>query len=222
MRERIVAISAREEFLVVVGLTYGVQFVVFATHRALYGFQPSIQFTDARVLRLVFLELSTAALLGYFLFLRGWRTRDLHLQRTWQLTVAGVALWLASYVLYTCTYLVAAWAGGPLKAVKSISFHGQVSVMAAVLVCLVNPFFEEALGLAYVLRVLERRGPLVAIGVSAGLRALAHAYQGPIAIAGILPMGLLISAYYWRYRQLWPPVVAHVILDAFAMLSLQP
>ena len=52
----------------------------------------------------------------------------------------------------------------------------------------------------------------VAINVSVVVRLLYHLYQGPIGVLTIVPMGLLYGYLYSRTRQLWPLVVAHVLL----------
>jgi membrane protease YdiL (CAAX protease family) len=31
-------------------------------------------------------------------------------------------------------------------------------------------------------------------------------------------MGLLFAIYYWKTRQLWPPILAHFLFDLFGLL----
>ena len=135
-------------------------------------------------------------------------------------TLFGVGLWFVSYLLYVLFYSVASSILGPDASLSRIAIHGHVGVPAAILLCLVNPLFEELLSLGYVVRVFEGHGAAFAIGASALLRLLAHTYQGPLAAVSILPMGLLFAAYYWRGRQLWPPIFAHVIADFVGLQSL--
>jgi membrane protease YdiL (CAAX protease family) len=49
------------------------------------------------------------------------------------------------------------------------------------------------------------------------VRLLYHLYQGPIGILMAVPMGLLYGYVYSRTRQLWPLVVAHVLLDLIGL-----
>ena len=49
--------------------------------------------------------------------------------------------------------------------------------------------------------------------------ALVHAYQGPMAVIGILPLGLVFTYYFARSRRLWPAVVAHMIFDTIGLLQ---
>jgi membrane protease YdiL (CAAX protease family) len=53
----------------------------------------------------------------------------------------------------------------------------------------------------------------VAINTSVVVRLLYHLYQGPIGIMTAVPMGLLYGYVYSRTRQLWPLVVAHMLMD---------
>jgi membrane protease YdiL (CAAX protease family) len=57
----------------------------------------------------------------------------------------------------------------------------------------------------------------VAINTSVVVRLLYHLYQGPIGIMTIVPMGLLYGYVYSRTRQLWPLVVAHVLVDLIGL-----
>jgi len=58
---------------------------------------------------------------------------------------------------------------------------------------------------------------LIAINVSTVVRMLYHLYQGPIGIITIVPMGLLYGYTYVRTRQLWPLIVAHVLVDIIGL-----
>ena len=69
----------------------------------------------------------------------------------------------------------------------------------------------------YFVRSLERYGMWVAVFASALFRAFLHAYQGVNAIVVIFPIGLIFGFVYWRRRQLWPLVVAHVLFDLYAL-----
>ena len=65
----------------------------------------------------------------------------------------------------------------------------------------------------YIITALQpRRGMWVAINVSVVVRLLYHLYQGPIGVLTAVPMGLLYGYIYSRTRQLWPMIVAHVLL----------
>ena len=87
-----------------------------------------------------------------------------------------------------------------------------------VAICVINPIFEELIVVAYVIQAIEKKhGVTFAIGASVFIRLLYHLYQGPAAVVAILPMGVLFAVVYWRWRALWPLVVAHGLADLIAL-----
>ena len=69
-------------------------------------------------------------------------------------------------------------------------------------------------------RLLARaRAVVVCGGVSGVMDAVARgaASEGGASI-GILPLGLLFGAMFWRWRNVWPLIVAHTIENIVAFL----
>jgi membrane protease YdiL (CAAX protease family) len=94
----------------------------------------------------------------------------------------------------------------------------DLSMQLVFLVSVVNGIFEELFVAGYIITALvARRGMWMAINVSVVVRLLYHLYQGPIGIMTVVPMGLLYGYVYSRTRQLWPLMVAHVILDVIGL-----
>jgi membrane protease YdiL (CAAX protease family) len=87
------------------------------------------------------------------------------------------------------------------------------------LLIVVNSFFEEIVVTGYVVSALAKHGAAFAISASTLLRFLYHTYQGPLGTLSILPMGLLYAAVFWRWRNLWPMLVAHSIMNSFSLLG---
>ena len=93
-----------------------------------------------------------------------------------------------------------------------------LSMQLVFLVSVVNGIFEELFVAGYIITSLaERRGMWMAINVSVVVRLLYHLYQGPIGVMTIVPMGLLYGYVYARTRQLWPLVVAHILVDIIGL-----
>ncbi len=92
------------------------------------------------------------------------------------------------------------------------SFAG-VSLASTVLFAMVNGTFEEIFLLGVLARGLRGYGLSVAIGVSLLVRVLYHLYQGPLGAVSVLAVGLTFTLFYLRGEQLWPPVLAHILLD---------
>jgi membrane protease YdiL (CAAX protease family) len=90
---------------------------------------------------------------------------------------------------------------------------------AMVLFIVVNSFFEEMIVTGYMVTALSREGAALAITTSTLLRFLYHLYQGPLASISILPLGLLFGAVFWRWRNLWPLIVAHTVANLVVLMA---
>jgi membrane protease YdiL (CAAX protease family) len=163
-------------------------------------------------------ELLLSAGFGLWLWRRGWRPqvsatlpfgpRDLARgMGLWVLAILSVAVWAA-----ICREIMP----------DLITIADQTEVIGAPRPWITVPFsifnavFEELLWLAIGLVAFRRLGLPLAGAISVGLRVFAHAYQGPLALVTIVPIGIVFTAYYIRTRRLWPVVVAHAFQDILA------
>jgi membrane protease YdiL (CAAX protease family) len=72
-----------------------------------------------------------------------------------------------------------------------------------------------------VVQALRKRfGLTAAVNVSLTIRLLYHLYQGPLVVIPIAIFGLAVTFTYVRMGRLWPPIVAHAILDFLALSGL--
>lgn len=221
IKSLISSLSDRAEFWMVVWFGYGPFLIWQLSRLAEKGFEPVITASDINKLNLVVLELLLAAILVCFLYSRGWRLNNFNCRITLKGTGLGILLWLGVRLLYLTSYDAASSLPLLDTALKQVHFTGHVSLVVALLVSIVNPVFEEFLSLGFVIRHLEAHGARFAVGSGLLLRMLCHIYQGPMAIVSILPSGLLLGAFYWRTRQMWPVVVAHALVDFIALCSLR-
>ena len=96
----------------------------------------------------------------------------------------------------------------------------HLSMQLVFLASTVNGIFEEVFVAGYIITALrDVRGLWVAINVSTVVRVLYHLYQGPLGLVTVVPIGLLYGFVYARSRQLWPLIVAHVLIDIIALSS---
>ena len=93
------------------------------------------------------------------------------------------------------------------------TFRAQLTWPILIVLTLINPLYDELFAVAYNLRALEGSGAAFAITFSAMVRFICHLDQGPISAVTILPLGLIFGFVYWRWRVLWPLVVAHGMMD---------
>lgn len=207
------------EFLVVIMWAFGLP--IFSSILSLGQPQGAAVFTDAALIGTVVFELLVAAGLVWFLRVREWTLAKVGLRADLRGTLWGLALLLAYYAL-TVLFQLAAQAL-PIDSNSVIAqipkTDGRLSMEIVFAVSVVNGVFEEVFVAGYAITALQQaRGMWTAINVSTAVRVLYHLYQGPIAFLTIAPLGLLFGYVYARTRQLWPLIVAHVLLDIVGLL----
>ncbi|MDJ0716685.1 MAG: type II CAAX endopeptidase family protein [Prochloraceae cyanobacterium] len=155
-------------------------------------------------------EILTLCLVFLFLKARGWKIKDFNLDISLNLIGAGVVIFAIDYILVQiiATILIR------LNIIIYPQLTCSLSFLEILAVSIVNPVFEEIIVIGYVFKALEKkyRGWLIII-ISTLIRLSYHTYQGSIIIAGILPMGILFSLFYWRSKKLFPLIIAHGLLD---------
>jgi len=214
MEERIRNLSERAEFLLVISISFA--YFISSSLVVLVLRIHEFELTTGRLLRGIAVEIGILLIVGWFLSVRGWRLSRLGPRPSWSALLAGIPLLIACYALYgTARFLVVSAypAAANLATVRMVPKAPLAVVIAFILV---NSVFEEALVTGYVVTVLAEQGAALAITASALLRFLYHLYQGPIASLAVLPLGIVFAAVYWRWKTLWPLIVAHTIANAIA------
>jgi membrane protease YdiL (CAAX protease family) len=187
-----------------------------------YGEPGEITMSSARLGGTLAAELLLAATVGTWLWRQGWRPhRTATLAFVPRDVLRALGVWLLALAVYwgwavACHYLVPELTAAAL----STQVHGRPSLGVVVALSLANAVFEEFLWLGLGVAALRRCGLGVASLISIGLRTLMHAYQGPLALVAILPLGIVFTAYYVRTRRLWPVVLAHAFQDLLVLGSL--
>ena len=167
--------------------------------------------TTARELRAFLTEASLLAIVLLILRIRGWTKERLGLDFSLGAATAGVLLFLAYMTVYWITAAaVISFAPGVAKQ-NAFQFAITAHPAAVLAFIVINSFYEEIVVTGYVVTALAPQGAALAITASTLLRFSYHLYQGPLASITILPLGLLFGAVYWRWRTLWPLIVAHTI-----------
>jgi membrane protease YdiL (CAAX protease family) len=214
------------EFLVVVSWAFGLP--IFSSILALgtgTGAEAraggALVFNNAALLNIVSFELLQSVFLVWFLWARGWTLEKVGLAVSWRGTWNGWLLLLGTYlVLMGLQWLAHLFLPGPVQAAaqRYPSADPQVSMQLVFLASTVNGMFEELFVAGYIITALrERRGTWTAINVSTVIRLLYHLYQGPLALITVVPMGLIFGYFYSRTRQLWPLILAHILIDIIGL-----
>jgi membrane protease YdiL (CAAX protease family) len=177
--------------------------------------------SNERFVGTLVVEIFLVATLGTWLWRQGWRP---HRTATTPFAprdvLRGIGVWLAAYVSYAVWALL--WflvVPGFTWSAYAVQHVGQPTLWVVISVSAVNAVFEEMLWLGLGVAALNAAGVRlgVAATISLALRVLVHAYQGPLALVAILPLGAVFTTYYVRTRRLWPVVVAHAAQDLLAL-----
>ncbi len=206
------------ECAVVIGICLG--WPIFESVRGAVKGGSVSQFSGSDVLVLVAYDLGTGLLAAGFLALRGWPWSAFNVRVSWRTTAGGLLLVPASYASFIAGAMVVALTPGGEALLKALPDFPGVSIPVAALGAVVNGCFEELVLAGYLFRVLEPQGLGIAMGASVLLRVLMNVSQGPLGATGILLLGMLYGVLYWDYRQLWPLMLAHVILDFLGLARL--
>lgn len=214
------SLSERSEFVGVLTLAFG--WSIYSSVVMAFAPQPAggPQAIDPNWLAgLLCMEIPILATIGLFLRERGWTWDRLGPPPSWRDLPPGLALALGTALLFWVLQAVAASAGletpPPDEAVPVQPGMNWALVLA---VSAVNGFYEEALVCGYLISALRgKRAMWTAIHLSTAIRVAYHLYQGDVGVLSIVPMGL---AYAWLYAvtgRLWPLVLAHAVLDFWAL-----
>jgi membrane protease YdiL (CAAX protease family) len=217
MKSFIRNLSASTEFFLVVFVCFwwGIVGSIVAVVSRLWGVNSAAEITNSRALALVILELLGLAVTFWIARIRGWSLRSFDLHPTWRSTGTGILLCIAiASARYVSAVLTNAIFPGAVRLLPVVS---HVSLPLFILTLAINPVFEEMIETGYFVQSLERYGMWGAVLASALFRAFLHVHLGVNAIVVVLPIGLIFGFVYWRWRQLWPLVVAHALFDLYAL-----
>jgi len=227
LHERIRRLPPGVEFVIVVSWAFGMP--IFSSILSILGTEGETGravFTNEALVGILAFEVVQSAFLVWFLRIRGWTLEKLGLHCTWRATAWGVVLLVMTYIL-TLGAQALAQSILPLDHARALAHYPtagrSLSMELVFFTSTVNGIFEEVFVAGYIITVLrERRGVWIAINVSTVVRMLYHLYQGPIGIITIVPLGLLYGYTYARTRQLWPLIVAHVLIDIIGLTVVLP
>jgi uncharacterized protein len=187
-----------------------------------YGGPGEMVVSTERFARSLGTEVLLAATMGTWLWRQGWRPHRTATQPwQWRDLWRGLGVWLLS--LLVCGIWAVLWrsvAPDWVDRAEGVRRVGHVAAGIILPLSVFNALFEELLWLGLGVAALERYNVKYAALISLGLRTLVHAYQGPLALIGILPLGAVFTWYYVRSRRLWPVVVAHTCQDVLALAIL--
>jgi membrane protease YdiL (CAAX protease family) len=96
---------------------------------------------------------------------------------------------------------------------------GQIALPIIIISSIIMGIFEELMEVGYIIKVTEKYGMWSAVFISALIRTVIHAYQGAAGMACVFVIGVTFGLVYWKLRQLWPLIVAHILIDIIGDLQ---
>jgi membrane protease YdiL (CAAX protease family) len=178
----------------------------------------TLTFDDRSALTLLGIEVACGVLALLLLRARGWKVADFGMRPTMPRTIGGMLLLIGTYIFIGGFYEITRAVTGTDPASATTS-TGSLSLPVLLVLTFINPLYDEFFLVAYNLQAAKESGAAFAVTLSAGIRFLCHLEQGPIAAVTILPLGLLFAIVYWRWRVLWPLVVAHAAMDFMGYIN---
>jgi membrane protease YdiL (CAAX protease family) len=191
--------------------------------------------TDRRMVHTILIESSILGLLLVLLHWRGWKMSDFKIKPTWPGTGVGLLLipgmMLANSITVATGFVIFYFlqpqgttftsfimASAPKMAAHSI----HVSWLAVIPALIFNGFFEEMTCMGYAFnQFAAKRGPVFALILTVLLRMSCHTYQGVIHALGIGAAFFLFGLVYLWTRNLWPLILAHIIVDSLSFGALK-
>jgi membrane protease YdiL (CAAX protease family) len=173
-------------------------------------------YDDRRLYTIAAIELVCGTLAVLILRARGWKLRDFGLRFSMPQTIAGMLLYIGATLVIVglnrlFTFITHFDAASMTTPVATASWPAVLLLLA------IDPIYEETFEVAYNVKAAERNGVAFAVTLSAVIRLVCHAYQGPIAPLTILPLGIIFALVYWKWRRVWPLAVAHGAAGFFAL-----
>lgn len=211
MNHRSAVANSAADIVIVTALCFG-WFILGSLQAVASGF-PTHPFTDVSFFGIIASEIMLAAAALGYLHVRGHDLANLVPNPTVAGTLVGVGLFVAGSLASWALTSVFAGPHSPTQPIEQMVAHATISFAPLVGVSLVNGLYEETFLVGYLQRALEASGVSFALGVSLLIRVLYHLYQGPIGAVSVLGFGIVLGFYYFRTKQLWPLVSAHILAD---------
>jgi membrane protease YdiL (CAAX protease family) len=214
-------LSPRAEFWFVVVLAYALPTLSSIMQWTGAGGRGAVWFSDRALWSIVIYELVVASLI---LGVRRWAgTTWRDMLPSWPHKLDGlhaIGLYVGSIAAMWLVYGVFAGLSRTPVPTASTGMGSDAGIAAILAVSVVNPVFEEWLHLGFVQARMRAHGAATAVGAGLLLRLMLHIYQGPAAVVGVLPIGLVFGIYAWKTQRLWPVILVHAAMDFFGLMTL--
>lgn len=174
-----------------------------------------VHFSDQTLITNTIFQLLLLATVLWIGRIRGWSPATFGAKISWKGTGGGVLLFVVTIITEAVIMIPVEM----LHPEQPRYSHSALAMPVILLASIVNPIWEELVGTGYIIHTLQKLGMWWIVSVSAFLRVLAHMYQGLNGIISLFVYGVVVGLAYWRWRQLWPIILAHSLADFLGFIT---
>ena len=214
MNELIRKLTPKFELFIVMILGFGL-FIYSSTRgffvvNSSYNHSWTYKFTSQGNFSLVIYETIALLVILYILKIRNWTLSDFNLEFTFKLIWIGILLIFIRNIIGNIGYKLLELVNVIDKSsTEHVQFGLESNWISISLIIIINSIYEEVLLIGYFFKRLEKYHPVIVIGFSMLIRLSYHTYQGWMSLFSIIPLGLVFGYYYYKYKKLWPLIIAH-------------
>jgi uncharacterized protein len=174
-------------------------------------------------IHLTAVQSATLTLFLLFLCWRGWTPSDFKIQVGWWSTAQTLPLLIVDLVVtITGVFLIYRWRFYHFTHVSSGTLlHPHVTHLNWVVLIshqVINATFEEVVCMCYTFnQFAAKRGPLVALVLMLLLRISYHTWKTPAYLCLTVVGFSIYGLWYWKFRNVWPLILAHAGIDLFLL-----
>jgi len=227
--------SAPTEFFLIIFVCFGLSLTACSVWIINHLYTPQMQtagtshsgssdvmhLTDDGIVVSVVIELITAGIALWIGRIRGWSLATFGFQTSWKWTGLGVLLFFAFQLVGHLVHLLKTgsfFATSNPHGTPAFLRVSHLTIPFVILISTINPVFEEAIESGYFFHALQRYGMWLTVFAAVLFRGFLHITMGLNGFVTMFAMGLLYGFVYWRWRQLWPLIIAHSLQMFYALL----
>lgn len=225
MNKLIRKLSPTIELLVVLTLGFGL-FIYSSTRgffvvNSNYNHSWTYKITSQGNISIVIYETIALLMILYILKIRNWKLSDFNLDFAFKMIGVGILLIFIRNIIGNITFKLFELGNVVNQSsAKHVQFGLESNWIIVSLIIVINSFYEEFILVGYFFKRLEKYHIAIVIGLSTIIRLSYHTYQGWMSLFFVVPMGLIFGIYYYKYKKLWPLIIAHGFGNLIAFLGM--
>jgi len=181
----------------------------------------TLKITNHGEFSVVIYEIIALFIILYILKVRDWRCSDFNLEFTFRIIWTALLIIFVRNIIGSIGYKIFELANIVDKTTPNrVQYALKANWISLSLIIVINSVYEEFLLIGYFFKRLEKFHPAIVIGLSMLIRISYHTYQGWMSLFIIVPTGLVFGYYYYKYKKLWPLIIAHAFWNLFTFLTM--